>query len=65
MLAITGLVRNPSGGRAVEKLNAVVFLFDQHALNHGNYIPRNFLLAYLIIVYAIVDGIRWRPRGST
>ena len=28
-LAITGLVRNPTGGRAVEKLNAVVFLFDQ------------------------------------
>jgi hypothetical protein len=28
-LAITGLVRNPVSGRAVEKLAAVVFLFDQ------------------------------------
>ena len=28
-LAITGLVRNPNGGTAVEKLAAVVFLFDQ------------------------------------
>jgi hypothetical protein len=28
-LAITGLVRNPAGGYAVEKLAAVVFLFDQ------------------------------------
>jgi hypothetical protein len=28
-LNVTGLVRNPVGGRAVDKLSAVVFLFDQ------------------------------------
>jgi hypothetical protein len=28
-LALTGLVRNPAAGAAVEKLSAVVFLFDQ------------------------------------
>jgi hypothetical protein len=30
-LSITGLVRNPSGGAAVERLAAVVFLFDQQS----------------------------------
>jgi hypothetical protein len=33
-LAITGLVRNPSRGQRVEKLDAVVFLFDQQ----GNFV---------------------------
>ena len=30
-LSITGLVRNPNGGAAVERLAAVVFLFDQQS----------------------------------
>lgn len=30
-LAITGLVRNPQGGAAVDRLTAVVFLFDQQS----------------------------------
>lgn len=39
-----------------------IFAMTQHARHHGNYIPRNFLLAYLLPLLAVIDGFVYTPR---
>ena len=39
-----------------------VLVVKNHAAHHGNYIPRNFILAYLMPVYLVVDGLIVTPR---
>jgi hypothetical protein len=39
-----------------------IFVMTQHARHHGNYIPRNFLLAYLLPFLVVIDGLVYTPR---